>query len=221
VCYWTSANSISRVSIKSPRFIRRTKEKTTRRETQSRFLRCKLNSLSNFLAKHRLLWGSRAGRWVIRRSRILRSVYKRIRRLLLRGATFREGTKVPIYQVQFFRSREKERGGPWGYAGWACLEGVACNNDNPSWCTSISSRRMPHIFARYKWHLLENQYLHRTSATILRSIRDLMEPRGLFLLKVDPKLYPFLNRITIFLIPTVRETLTRKLFFINVSDILV
>lgn len=63
---------------------------------------------------------------------ILRSVHKRIRRLLLREAMFGEGTKVPIYQVQFFRSREKERGGPRAAPDELCLEGVARNNDNPS-----------------------------------------------------------------------------------------
>lgn len=80
-----------------------------------------------------------------------RGAYKRMCRVL-RKASSQEGTKVPIYQVQSFapskRNEEtiqeasKER---WrtkrGWRGWRR------NNDNPSRCTSISSRRMPHIFA--------------------------------------------------------------------------
>lgn len=63
-----------------------------------------------------------------------------------------EATKVPIYQVQSFvpsksdeETIQEARGR--GARTSAVWRGWRSNNDNPSRCTSISSRRMPHIFA--------------------------------------------------------------------------
>lgn len=156
-------------------------------------MRRKLNSLLSFLARHRLPWRSKAGRWVIRRSRSFGACIKGYCRLLLRGTL--RALSLSLGRVQKFQYIKcssivpaKERGGPLRRMS------VPRGGGAQQWQPLLMHINILASDATYfrPIQMTPSRKTNTCSAAILRSsvTRSSPEPRGLFV-KARPEIIPF------------------------------
>lgn len=188
-CYRISVNSISRFQNRHQSFhftFRKKRKKKERNDT--RFLRCKLNSLLSFLAK-RLPWGSGAGRWVIRRSRSFGAYIKGYA-----GCCYVELCSERVQKFQYIKcssfvpARRNEEGP--GLRRMSVPRGGGAQQWQPL-LMHINILASDATYFR-SIQMTPSRKTNTCSATILRSsvTRSSPEPRGLFV-KGRPEIIPF------------------------------